>query len=885
MAKTDLIITHVNADFDALSSVVAVRKLYPEASIIVPGSQERSVRNFLALIKDRFGIEDESTFDFTKVKRLIIVDNRHASRIGKAACLLEREDVEVHIYDHHPRMKNDIKADKEAFREVGATVTLILHLLDENGLFNVTPLEATLMLLGIYEETGSLSYSMTTKMDVDIVSRLLSEGARLAAVSSYLNRELSGKELSLLMALIRNIRSVNIKGLDIAFTRVDVSDFDGELGTVIHRLQEIENYPAVFAMFTRGEKIKVLARSRGGSVNVNRLLSFFGGGGHSSAASCRVRQVTPYELERKIRSLLRSFLEEEVTAAKIMSEPPRLVYGNDKVGKVLKQLERTGQDAAVVMDHGKRVIGIAKKLNLKKALKNNMAHSMVKGYITAPAVTVTPETPLHELKRILLEEDTGVIPVVEGERLVGIIDRTDIFKKVHSSLFAEGTDHTENMGDTMRSNLPQKLFALIREIGEMADSRDVSAFLVGGFVRDLLMGGRNYDLDLVVEGDAVKFGKKLADKLGAALVVHERFGTSTVVNDWPPWLGEPAHADNKFKIDIATARTERYDRPAALPRVQFSSLRKDLYRRDFTVNAMALDINSRDFGLLIDFFNGRKDLGRGIIRVLHDNSFIDDPTRIFRAVRFEQRFGFRIEEHTEYLIKNAVKKEMFKWTENQRIKDELILILKEDMPEKAVMRMKQLHELRFLHPGLRLRSDLGKIYKRLRQETRWYLGNAVCRQEIQIWVMNLMFMLDKLSVQDTDEFLENFIFTRNESNKIRSYSSGAQRIIRKLSSGKKVSPGEIYDVLEGIAHEVLICICSRTSSRRVRSRIRRFLSCYCGVKTEVKGKDLKKLGLKPGPQYNRILKEVLHRKLAGKLKSRSEELGFVKKVITSYKKG
>lgn len=482
----------------------------------------------------------------------------------------------------------------------------------------------------------------------------------------------------------------------------------------------------------------------------------------------------------------------------------------------------------------------------------------------------------------MMEKDKGRIPVIAGESLVGIVARTDVFKKVHSSLFCKRTKTSGgamNISGKINSMLPKRFLKMIKVIGSEADALGMNAFLVGGLVRDLLLDRKNYDLDIVVEGDAMHFGKILAGKIGGTLVVHKKFGTATLVNDWPSWLGESLYPDNKFKIDIATARKEVYKAPAALPTVQFSSLKDDLYRRDFTINAMAANINKERFGLFIDFFGGMKDLKKKAIRALHDRSFIDDPTRIFRAVRFEQRFGFEIEKHTEYLIKHAVKQKMFRRTENQRIRDELILILKEKKPEKAVLRMDELHELRFIHSDLVLARTIGKMFAELRKCIRWYGSAASGKRALDIWLMYFMMVLDTLTAAQAREVLEKFVLTRSACKRLRSYKEDANNAVSKLSSGKKVAPGEIYSILEPFSHEVTLCSMAKTGSAATRRRIRKFFTEYDGVKLLIKGHDIKKEGIDPGPRYKKILRQVLCRKLDGKLLTKKDEVRYLRELI------
>jgi len=560
----------------------------------------------------------------------------------------------------------------------------------------------------------------------------------------------------------------------------------------------------------------------------------------------------------------------------------KTVFQEEKVTDVLKKLKKLGYKGAPVLDDEGELVGIVTLGDIKKAIIHNMGHSRVKGYMAINPITAEPETPLYELRDIMRDKDKGRIPIVQEGKIVGIVTRTDVLKKVHGSLFREKKrkrEKTAYISERMKAFLPKRLMQMIRSIGREADKADMNAFLVGGFVRDIVLGVKNYDLDIVVEGDAMQFGRILSDKFGGSLVVHKKFGTATVVNEWPGWLGPSLHPDNKFKIDIATARKEKYEQPAALPVVKFSSLRHDLYRRDFTINTMAVKINRKDFGLFVDFFGGMEDLAKGIIRTLHDKSFIDDPTRIFRAVRFEQRFGFTIEKHTEYLIQHAIKQEMFRRVENQRIRDELILIFKEEDPEKAVYRMKELHELRFIHPGLVLKRSTRRLFREVSKCVRWYRSRAIRGRDLDMWIMNFLVMIETLSPEQTGEVLGKFTFSNSVSNRVRSYKEQEKAVRRKLSSSQKLRPSVMFRLLEPLYHEVVLFLMAKTGSQAARGRIRRFFTRYNGTQLKIKGHDIKKEGVPPGPAYKEILKQVLYQKLDGKLPTKKAEIKYMKKVI------
>ena len=882
----DLIVTHIGADFDGLSSLVAAKKLYPRSRLLIPGSPESSVREFLMLTKDLVPLENEKECELSDVDRLVVVDTRHRTRIGCAGLLLDR-DVEVHIYDHHPRTKDGIVADKDVYQEVGATVTILVDAIRKKRI-HLTPLEATIMLLGIYEETGSLTYRTTTRHDVDAVSFLLSNGANLSVVSSYLNRELSDEELSFLIKMIHSTERVMVHGVSVAFSIVESGEFSGELGMLIHKLIDIENIPVLF-VFVRAPagRINIIARSKLHFVDVNKALSYFGGGGHISAASARVSGKDIASIRERLVKILKNQIKIQVRAQDIMTKYPLLIDIGEKVDLAHDLLAKTGKPGALIADRG-RIVGVTTAEDLNKALKRGYGHSRVKGYMRTTLYRVNPRTPIHTIHQIIHEKDASIVPVMKGSRLLGSIYRTDVLKTVHSGLFAEGvTSETEkavvlNVAKKMERILPGEILALLKKIGALANHNHYTVFVVGGLVRDLILGAKNIDLDIVLEGDAIKFGSLVASQLGGTLVPHRRFGTASVVMPWP---GKPQETrEGNLKIDLATARKERYERPAALPQVSFSTLKDDLIRRDFTINAMAVSLNKDNFGQLIDFFGGEKDLGDGRIRVMHDGSFIDDPTRIFRAVRFEQRFGFHIDSHTESLVKDAISKGMFGRTENQRIRDELILILKEAKPLKALKRMEELGELRFINPKIRIRGKSERLFLSAERSIQWYEHSGFGKRAIDRWLIICMAMLDGLSYKETEAFCKKFVLKNSDTVRILSFARSKESVKRMLGSFLPVAPSGIYANLEPLSYETIVAIMARAGSSRAKKRIADFFLLYNGAKLRIRGDDLKEMGLKPGPQFKNVLKNLLYKKLDKGLRTKKDELEYARRLLSGRHK-
>lgn len=881
----DYIVTHETADFDALSSLVAAKKLYPAARIVLPGSQQRNVREFVLFSKNVIEFENERSCLFEDMERLIVVDTRLKGRIGRVAEHIEKKRPMVVIYDHHPRMKGELKADEGHHALVGATVTMLAELIKEEGI-RLTPIEATLMALGIYEETGSLTYRTTTKRDIDAVSYLVSQGANLGVVSAFLRKELSADELAILAELIRTSEMHVINGVDVAVTHCRSDDYIGELGTLVHKLLDVENFNVVFAFVEFGDKLQLMARSRVRGVNVNSILRAFHGGGHSTAASAVIREMKLEDAKRRLIEILHREIHAKVRASDIMRRRFAVLESSARIGAAAEALKKARLDSLPVFARG-RLAGVISREGVNKAAAHNLAHSKVKGYMDTRIIPVEPDSPLHEIKKKMYDNRVTLLPVMDKNKLVGIITGDDVMRAMFGSLYKQapapvfietkrggaGRSQTarSNIGGRMRRLLPSGVLRLIKRLGRMAEERGCKAYAVGGFVRDILLSVKNLDIDIVLEGDAIEFGRRVRDRLGGGFVVHKRFGTAAVIM-------KNALKGGPLKVDLATARTETYKHPGALPDVTGSTIRNDLFRRDFTINAMAVYIGKSHFGRLIDFFGGERDIKGRRIRVLHDRSFVDDPTRIFRAVRFEQRYGFRIDPHTVRLIKSAVKKEMFDRVSGERLREEIVLLLKDKEPVRAIKRMRRLNELRFVHRAIRVTEDSIRICGTIGEMAKRFRPLFSERREVDLWLVYFMALIDNLTAKETEDICERFVMRRGERIRLRSCKERSGRIIKILESKKERAPSVIYRVLEPASYEEMLFMASKSRSSLLRRRIEVFLERYNGVRISVRGSDLKGLGISPGPGFSELLKGVLYAKIDGKVNGRREEMAYAKRM-------
>ncbi len=872
----DIIVTHSNLDFDGLSSLVAAKKLYPNAQAILPSSLERSVREFMLFYGEELGLirESECFLSESDVDRLIVVETRYKSRIGKFARFLDDPNIEVHLYDHHPRSDGDIRAREDIAKKVGATSTILIELIKDRNI-EVTPFEATVLSFGIYEDTGFFSFPTTTRLDLDMAAFLVSKGASINTISKYLRRALTKEDSDIFLTLMNSIELSSINGVDIGICMIKSPKYIEDLGLFANKLIDILGVDAVFIMSQIGPKVQLTSRSRSPRLDVNKVMRHFDGGGHITAASAFVKEEDITDLKDKLLRVLKRYLKPKIFASDIMSHPVKTVKISQTVKEAKQIMELHSIGSLPVIERG-RFIGIVTRRHIRQAQRRGYLHSRIKGYMSNKLIDVKPDTPTYQIWDAMLSANLSNIPVIKNNRVVGIITRSDLLKEDFRDLSKGAIDkdikHVDrrlNLRDKMLKSLPAIAVKRLRQIGSLSKEHGYNSYLVGGFVRDLLLGAGNFDIDIVVEKDAIGLARIFADRTNGSLVKYEKFKTAKVI------------LKDKSKIDFATAREEHYEYPAALPTVEFGTIKQDLFRRDFTINAMAVMLNKENFGELLDFFGGLRDLRKRQLRALHTLSFIDDPTRIFRAVRFEQRYSFKIEPYTEGLIRNAIEFEMFERISKQRLREELILILSEPNPIKAIMRMADLNELRFIHHSITFNNKMIKLLDSTKKTIAWF-ENFPKKREIDSWLVYFMALVDNLTKKELDEVLDKFVFRKGDSRRLISSKTSLVRLTNILTRQKEPSSSMVFRALEDLSYETITYVIAKTNlNKRVLSRVERFLDEYNGTKLKVSGSDLKKLGIKPGPEYAKILKKILYVKLDKGLRTKKEELDYLKRYSES----
>lgn len=875
-----VITTHVNADFDAFASMLAAKKLYPDALVVFPGSQEKNLRDFfvksMAYMYDIVKIKD---IDLNAVGLLILVDTRQASRIGKLANIVHRPGLEVHIYDHHPPMPDDLSGSVEVTQMTGATVTILTKILREKKI-PITPEEATIMTLGLYEDTGSFTFTSTTEDDYLAAAYLLSKGANLNVVSDIITREMTPEQVGLLNDMIEGVTHYTVNGIDVAVTRLTCDTYIGDFALLVHKLKDIQNLDVIFALASMENRVYMVARSRLPEVDVGKITMAFGGGGHPSAASATIRGQTLIQVEEKLFGLLNQFINPEQSARDLVSAPAIHVEPAVTLKEAHDLLTRYNVNVIVVQESDD-LLGIISRQVIEKAIHHELEHVPVREYMTINIDTVGPDAPLSEIQEKIIGNKQRLLPVVENGRVIGVITRTDLLNILVSepARIPESTvDGKEwkthvrerRMAKFLTERLPEKIIELLMAIGRVADSLGYNAYAVGGFVRDIFLYQGNLDTDIVIEGDGIEFARALTASLGGRVRAHEKFGTAVVIL-----------ADGR-KIDVATARLEYYKSPGALPTVETGSIKLDLYRRDFTINTLAIRLNPGRFGNLIDFFGAQKDLKRKMIRVLHNLSFVEDPTRVFRAVRFEQRFGFRIGKLTSALIENAVRMDFFRELSGPRLFSELRQILEEEKPVMALRRLHEYNLLKVIHPKIVYNSALEALLHSVEKVLTWHnllFLEEPCRE----WMVYLLALVRSFD-QSVREALCNRLQLTQRHRKVLIYEkTKAEECMKWMASQQILKNSDLYKKLRPFHTETLLYTMASATRNSIKQAVSNYITRLRSTTTLLDGRYLKEVGFEPGPIYREILDSLLDARLDDQVKTLLDEVEFVRNNLEGVK--
>ena len=930
MRAQTVILTHEHADFDAVASLLGGALLFPGTLPVLPHILKRNVKGFLSLYMSQFPFIEPRNLPRGHVERVILVDTRNANAVKGMD-----GSTDFLVIDHHSTAQPlpqgwAVWQESLGPHTTGANATLLIErLMHQNT--GLSSLNATLLALGIYEDTGSLLYASTTHRDIRCAAWLVEQGARLDVIRRFLRYPSTAAQQSLTKQLTEKAENLTVAGQKIVFAIADAPDFEDELSGVSHTLQELFDPDALFVIVQLGNHIQVVARSSTDAVNVGKIAALLGGGGHKRAAAAWLQDTPLVEVRERIVELLVEHARPPATVAQIMSRgQPHTLDEAMSVAAAMELMRRYGHEGFPVLrktdDDPGQLVGILTRREVDRSLSHKLGTLPVHKVMRQGSHTIGVDAPISGLHRLMIESGWGQIPVVDAAgKLAGIVTRTDLLK-----LWGEDGESSIEIPDVSREleeTLTQAQHRLLRIAGETAAEMGQAVYVVGGFVRDLLLGrvdtgGRtdSVDMDLVVEGDAIRLAEQMQTRCGGRVVTHARFGTAKWILDEPEHplacSGQlsPEEAVDRSQLpphlDFVTARTEFYTEPTVLPTVEQGSIKLDLHRRDFSINTLAIALTPDRWGDLLIFYGGLSDLRTGQVRVLHSLSFVDDPTRILRAVRYEQRFGFRIEARTEEHLLDAVP--LLERVTGARIRQELDRIFREARPEDAILRLGELGALRQIHPDLEagagfarncvaLRDTLAAtqmeenraggtgsdrdtterqqseeattLHQQARQESPPE-GTAGSIERLYWGLLIYELLPQESAIEGSSTAVEEAL---SERLKLRGETKRLMRQLQRLKArlpqlvDPQAPPSAIVALLDQAQSEALLLLPLLESSPLLLERLQCYQQSWRHIHPSLNGGDLRGLGLPPGPRYGQILRRLRTALLDGEIEAGAAE--------------
>ncbi len=871
-----IILTHEQADMDALASQLGAWLLYPDALPLLPHHINRNGRSFVNQYRSELPYLEREDLPREAIEMVILVDTQSMITLRGM-----QKDTLVRVYDHHP-LKDDLDPSWELnLIKTGANTTQMVELLRQTGV-ELSPIQATTLMLGLYEDTGSFTYGSTTPEDLQAAGFCLAQGADLDIVADYLYPPLSTDQRRLYDRLLKKIQTYEVNGQTILAVRANAMDVSDEISSVAHKLRDVFNPDALLILVSTQQGIRLVARSTSDRVDVSEIAEAMGGGGHKRAASALIRPEEDLDaegieafLQKEFDHLidnLQTYVGPAMTVGAIMSRDPLLLSPDTPVEEAHRLMQRYGYEGYPVVLGGK-VVGLLNRREVDRAIRHGLDLT-VESLMAVGEVMITPDASLDELQSLMGASGWGQIPVISAstDEIIGIVTRTDLLKTL-----TPGPDipSTGEVAEKLQQAVPAGRLALLHAVAHEADRVNLPIFVVGGFVRDLLLGYPSLDFDIVVEGDAIFFAKRLADVFGGRVLTHRRFSTAkwdikTVRTEICEKLNLSLNTDPELlpeNLDLITARTEFYEQPAALPTVESSSIKMDLHRRDFTINTLALRLDGEHYGQIYDYWGGLNDLEKGVIRVLHALSFVDDATRLLRAVRFETRFDFEIEPRTLALMQESLS--LLGKLSGARLRHEINLLLAEPKAPAMMARLAELGILEAIHPALpwseAVHQRLGKL-DQAEPDSIWVLKDQfdhLSRRQ----VLGYLFWLGGLDEEALQAAASRLRFKGDLTGLLKAMIQ-LNKILPELRHKR---PSEVVRLLENKPALTLYAAYLLSSDDHLREILYTYAARWRLIEPTITGDDLRQRGLRPSPVFGQILNRLRDAWLDGELQSKEDE--------------
>lgn len=852
----EIITGHINTDMDCFASMYAASLLYPQAVLVFPGALNKNVREFYSLHKDLLPARPLKGLSLTGVTRLVIVDTSVMSRIGELAQLVRAGGTEVIIYDHHREC--DIPYTRRIHAPVGANTTLLCETVQrQNGV--VSPFAATVMAMGLYEDTGCFTYAGTTMRDVAALAYLFQFQPELQVVRECIKWDIDLPQLALFNELLASQERLMVNGHPIVVVTAERREFVADVAVLVQKITDITDASAVVAIIRLGRHCHVIGRGDTAGIDLAPLCEKLGGGGHSQAAAAVLKNCDLAAAVDKVKALLPLIAKPVALARDIMTHQVKTAAPDMTIDEVADILVHYGHSGLPVM-HDKQIVGVISRRDVDKARMHHLGHAPVKGFMSTRVITAPQTATVREIENLLVTHDIGRIPITAEDRLIGIVTRSDVLRYLHGQALAPpyaehaAPHYVAPDRDTVRALLSRHATRhLLARAGEIAATRGFKAAVVGGFVRDLLLGEKNEDIDIVIEGDALAFAHALARACHGQVKNTSRFGTVTMVA-------------GRRKIDIATARTEYYAKPAALPTVASGALHQDLARRDFSINAMGVMLNPAEYGELLDYYGGYGDLRNGVIRVLYNMSFVEDPTRMIRALRFAARFGFTLADDTRQLLRQGIADRLWDKLSLDRLRREMRLVFAEPRWPAILDLMQETGMFSPLFGGVPWTQVAAPLTK-LPAALAWLSQEGVRADPLSAV---LYLLCRQLPPPAQREHWQKFVpGRRGEKAGVGRLDFAAQ--VSCLAAARERAA--IYDCLQPLPPEVWANLLLEET---VADKVRLFVRELRGLELSVTGNEIIALGIPRGRRVGEIMRQILAAKINGAVNSPEQERALAK---------
>jgi tRNA nucleotidyltransferase (CCA-adding enzyme) len=871
----DIILTHERTDFDGLASLLGAYLLEQHLTPVLPRQLNRNVEAFITLYGVELPFLDPRDLTGEPIESVCLVDTQSMTSIKGMI-----SDLKVRIIDHHP-LRDDVPEDWERIiRETGATTTIFVGAIQEREI-PLTPIQATLLLLGIYEDTGSLTYTRTTAEDIFAAGILVERGASLSIVTDYINLPLSLAQQKIYEDLRACSESLMIHGHNLIIAQADATDLEEELSSLAHKLRDLLDPDALFILLTTSAGVQIIARSTDDHIDVSEVLSAFeGGGGHPRAAAALINDASIDNIYQQLVKILPQYVKPAVRAKDIMSRDPQTLSPDTPVKEAAEMMIKFGYEGYPIVEDGE-IVGLLTRRAVDRALAHEL-NLTADSLMEAGNIRVFTSDSIEQIQYVMTESGWGQIPVVSSrsKKIVGIVTRTDLIKILAPS---RPTPGRQNLSTRLEATLPEVRMELLNRIAEIATEKKSALYIVGGFVRDLLLDHPSLDFDLVVEGDAIKLAENVRERFGGRVTSHSRFGTAKWFIDKHQLtiLGSTKKLRESLPetLDFISARTEFYTHPTALPTVERGSIKLDLHRRDFTINTLALRLDGHHKGELYDYWGGLADLKGKLVKVLHSLSFVDDPTRILRAVRYEQRYDFQLDQRTQDLLLEA--KGLLKRVSGDRIRHELDRIFDEKNAAQMMNRLHQLTILNAIHPDLDWDKSLLRLVKSLPEKEHppeWKIELEGGGMPINRAIIYTVWLMRSPVDSGVSKRLKLVSFI---SEVIRE----ASRLRGQLKGLYGLPPSQVTVELDRVSNLAIYAVYLEASEPKYKGVLSRYLSSWQHVVSNITGLDLKKAGLDPGPRYAEILSRVRNAWLDGEINSKKDEKALLKNLLAGNDQG